>query len=678
MADVAPKPVRDDKRLDSWKQIAEYLNKDVRTVIRWEKDRRLPVHRIPGEKRSSVYAWPSEIDLWLHGAADEPLSTNGSKEEAAGNGVETDVTLPPGRPRSWTLGIAASTALFLLAAAAGIRASQSRRNPPHLGKPVLITSDGWGKGLVAPSGTALFFDTFDGSGWSESITRIDQNGERGSLLPLGHHHMKLQDVSPDGSELLVLVDPQPGVGGPLWIVPTDGAPPRRLAQLCASAAGWSPTGRQLAYFVEHELYLASFEGAKPRKLASLHFYANQLRWSHDGKRIRLTLSERFSDPRLWEVPVDGSGARRLLPGWSRAAQDNEGNGNWTPDGRVFIFGARHGGAGDLWAIRERSGFFDWQDRGPIRLTTSPYGISEPVLSKDGKKLFALVVAPAHHELMRYDPASERFATYPDPVGLSAGHAAFSRDGKHVAYVSQPEMALWKMKADGTGRQKLADNAALPQWSPDGRQIAYMGWNKDPHVPTRIYLISSDGGTPQQAVQSPEWQGGPTWTADGSGLIFGENDKVFPIRESCSIHLFDFKSGKTSDLPGSTGLWTARACPTGRCIAAVTRDNRKLVLYDMRRAKWTELASFSDSTIGANPTWSSDGRFIYVDAPDSSDPAIYRISVPGKRMERVAGLKGIQRVNGDIGLWMGLTPENLPLIMRTVQSNEIYAWDWIAP
>jgi Tol biopolymer transport system component len=111
---------------------------------------------------------------------------------------------------------------------------------------------------------------------------------------------------------------------------------------------------------------------------------------------------------------------------------------------------------------------------------------------------------------------------------------------------------------------------------------------------------------------------------------------------------------------------------------VTRDNRKLVLYDMRTAGLTELATFPDSTIGANPSWSSDGRFIYVDAPESTDPAIYRISVPGKRMARVASLKGIQRSNGDIGLWMGLTPDNLPLIMRTVQSNEIYAWDWIAP
>ena len=99
---------------------------------------------------------------------------------------------------------------------------------------------------------------------------------------------------------------------------------------------------------------------------------------------------------------------------------------------------------------------------------------------------------------------------------------------------------------------------------------------------------------------------------------------------------------------------------------------------MRAAAWTELASFSDSAIGGNPTSSKDAKFVYVDAPDSSDPAIYRISIPSKRIERVASLKGIQRSNGDIGLWMGLTPDNLPLILRALQSSEVYAWDWIAP
>src|SRR5579864_5440523 len=52
-------------RLDSWKEIADYLKRDVRTAIRWEKERGLPVHRVPGGKRQAVFAHQQEIDAWM-------------------------------------------------------------------------------------------------------------------------------------------------------------------------------------------------------------------------------------------------------------------------------------------------------------------------------------------------------------------------------------------------------------------------------------------------------------------------------------------------------------------------------------------------------------------------------------------------------------------------------------
>jgi hypothetical protein len=53
------------ERLDSWKEIAQYLGRDERTVQRWETDCALPVHRTPGRKRGSVFAYPHELDAWL-------------------------------------------------------------------------------------------------------------------------------------------------------------------------------------------------------------------------------------------------------------------------------------------------------------------------------------------------------------------------------------------------------------------------------------------------------------------------------------------------------------------------------------------------------------------------------------------------------------------------------------
>jgi hypothetical protein len=66
-----------------------------------------------------------------------------------------------------------------------------------------------------------------------------------------------------------------------------------------------------------------------------------------------------------------------------------------------------------------------------------------------------------------------------------------------------------------------------------------------------------------------------------------------------------------------------------------------------------------------PNWST--------APE---PAIYRIRIADKHIERIASLKGIQRANMDH--WIGLTPDGSPLITRRVQGSEIYAWNWVAP
>jgi len=52
-------------RLDSWKEIAAYLRKDIRTVQLWEKKEGLPVHRHAHAVRATVYAYPAELDEWL-------------------------------------------------------------------------------------------------------------------------------------------------------------------------------------------------------------------------------------------------------------------------------------------------------------------------------------------------------------------------------------------------------------------------------------------------------------------------------------------------------------------------------------------------------------------------------------------------------------------------------------
>ncbi|MGB0081045.1 MAG: hypothetical protein WBP90_05905 [Terracidiphilus sp.] len=73
-------------RLDCWKEIAAYLGKVERTVKRWDVDRGLPIHRVPGGGRASVYAYTSELDEWLK-------STTNKRSEAAPQTPQEDAPL---------------------------------------------------------------------------------------------------------------------------------------------------------------------------------------------------------------------------------------------------------------------------------------------------------------------------------------------------------------------------------------------------------------------------------------------------------------------------------------------------------------------------------------------------------------------------------------------------------
>lgn len=62
-----------DLRLDSWKQIASYLNRHMTTVRRWERCEGLPVHRHVHAKMGSIYAYSKELDEWLLKRRTSPL-----------------------------------------------------------------------------------------------------------------------------------------------------------------------------------------------------------------------------------------------------------------------------------------------------------------------------------------------------------------------------------------------------------------------------------------------------------------------------------------------------------------------------------------------------------------------------------------------------------------------------
>ena len=120
--DTAPSGAAADERLDSWKAIAAYCNRDVTTVQRWEKREGMPVHRHLHDRMGSVYAYRGELDAWAHGRKVMAAQENGTAALAT-EIVVSDVpdALPPAEPASFlrrrrVLGLLAAACIVAIGA----------------------------------------------------------------------------------------------------------------------------------------------------------------------------------------------------------------------------------------------------------------------------------------------------------------------------------------------------------------------------------------------------------------------------------------------------------------------------------------------------------------------------------------------------------------------------------
>lgn len=530
---------------------------------------------------------------------------------------------------------------------------------------------------LVTDGTRLYFMMPKKAGWT--LAEVSTSGGETAAISSHLEDIWLDDISPNGSELLIRQSHNPNSDGPAYTLPLPAGLPRRVGDILAHDAGWSPTGEQIVYARGNELHVAKPDGSESRRLVALPGPASSPRWSPDGKVLRFTVNDtKTSSQSLWEVASDGTHLRPLLPGWSTPPA--ECCGNWTPDGKYFVFQSeRVPYTGNLWAIREKVGFLRKRNLEPTQLATGPTSWWGSVPSRDGKKLYAIGGGPLG-ELVRYDAKAQQFLPYLS--GISVIQLDFSKDGQWVAYVSYPDGALWRSKVDGTERLQLSppNTASQPQWSPDGKQIAFT--TGVPGKPLHIYIVSADGGAPKELTKGERDELFPSWSPDGNSLIFTNAPSDFEGAAPSAIYLLDLKTAKLTVISGSAGIRYPRFSPDGAFIAALSKANH-LALFEWKTQKWTELTAIP-ITIGCltcvTPiNWSHDGRYVYFSSTAEGEPAIYRLQIKNHRVERVASLANIKRpTSGSNGAWTGLAPDDSPLALRDISAYEIYALDWQLP
>ena len=534
----------------------------------------------------------------------------------------------------------------------------------HDGQPKISRQ---GHAELVTDGARLYF-TEVATG-SPVLKQVSAAGGEALPVPGPFQSAYLNDISPNRSELLVENFDELLSERRLWALSVLGGAGRRLGDVVGHDGSWSADGQSMVYANGRDLFVAQARGSGSRKLVSLPGAAFWPRWSPDGRVLRFTvLDASTNSTALWEVSADGSQLHALLPGWHDPPA--ECCGNWTLDGRYFVFQATFEDRTQIFAIAERGGLLHRARQEPVQLTTGPLNFYSPVPNIDGKKLFVAGSQP-RGELTRFDRQTKQFVPYLS--GISAEDVSFSRDGEWAAYVTYPEGTLWRSKVDGSDRLQLTfppGRVLLPRWSPDGKQIAFA--SATPGRPWAIELVSAEGGNPSSVAPSELNVGDVGWSADGKTLVFGS--VTWEDARTIAIHLFDLRTRRVSTLPGSEGLFSPRWSPDGRYVAATTADSQKLMLFDFDTRKWRELAK---RPVGY-PNWSRDGTFLCFDNLSTSEPAVLRVGISDGKIEPAASLKNVRRAGGAFAAWSGLAPDDSPLVLRDTGAQEIYALDWQAP
>jgi dipeptidyl aminopeptidase/acylaminoacyl peptidase len=274
----------------------------------------------------------------------------------------------------------------------------------------------------------------------------------------------------------------------IWIVTSDGSDHRRVAE--GSSPRWSPSGDRLAYVSDGQIHVRWMDSGQTATLTQLQESPRGITWSPDGRYIAFSMLVPYTAPSLATLPTPPEGAEwaepPIMEDRFKSRQDGVG---------YLEFGYDH-----LFVIPAEGGT-------PTQITSGDYQHSSaPAWTPDGQSLlFSANRDPdaAHDfrnsELYSVSLDDRRVTTLTDRAGPDAS-PAISPDGRHVAYVGFDDRIrtyqvrrLYVMNPDGSGKRVItADldrSVASPVWAPDGSGVYF---RYDDRGNSKIAFTTLDG------------------------------------------------------------------------------------------------------------------------------------------------------------------------------------------
>jgi Tol biopolymer transport system component len=469
-------------RVESWKEIARYLRKDLRTVQRWEKLYGLPVHRSPS---GAVYAITSELDRWKAGKTRAQLV---SDEQVAQRGIAEIPKTAAARPRTpfpgsrwWLIGSASSLLFCLLAIAA---------------RYVLVSTTHRGQVVITPI-TAHGPDNF------VSAASLSRNGELFIWSDGGGIHLRNlrdgrarrvpgpSDYVPDrlawfsdNRRILVSGLSKSGQRRSVWVIDLAGGLPRMIRSDAREAMP-SPDGQKILFLNSDssEIWLMGPQGEQPHRvpgpsgspIMAAFWSPNgccvmvQRRDSPQGERDGIgPMAFRFDTVNVDSGTTLNSIANfQVVSGWS------------CPDGRVFLATPDTGLKFNIWEVKISlsSGGFLAAPRQLAQLTHTER-VTVNATDAGDKLLLLRTREQAETYIADFDSQALRLG---DTRRVSFGELenypqAWTADGKEIVFESLRDTHdLYVQTLDqGTPRQLLAtsEHNMIAQTAPSGQFLLF--------------------------------------------------------------------------------------------------------------------------------------------------------------------------------------------------------------
>jgi eukaryotic-like serine/threonine-protein kinase len=562
------------------------------------------VRRMLAAKPAERYQCARDVELDLRAAMSAP--------------AETEAVLPsrhpPGRRRA-LIAVGCVASALAGAGAATYLAPSPAVAPPRISFMSLTKDPGYeGEPTFSPDGQTIAYVS-DRTGNFEIFLKQIGGGPDINLTNDPGDDVQ-PSFSPDGkqiafvstrSSVLPLVYRNPNIdamGGDIWVMPALGGSPKRVAE-DGNFPDWSSDGASIAFvrgpWSAQKIYRAPAGGGKeeiiPIVLTAEPLFLTTPRHSPDGRWLAFSTHQ---PNEIAVVATRGGKAVTLAEGRHAA---------WEPDSRGIIYtDLTPGRNGTLSAVR-----IDGEGRiaGISTPITSGRGEDRtPVVSRDGRTvLFASQSVSFNIERIAFDAEEGKTVGAPEPITRGGDFSPFfsvSPDDRSVVFGSQRGLnqTLWRQEIGSGALTQLAGDDAWrygqPEWSPDGKQIAYVRTTTGGVGET--WVMRSDGGNARKILDSG---GFVSWSPDSRSIAF-----------------YDFGARVVKALELSTGAVRVLATEgTIRTLHKFSPDGNWMVYQAIGKRGMSEVrvvaAGSTKSRVlvesvmeTGHPFFSPDGRWVY--------------------------------------------------------------------